>query len=132
MNKTGHVVLFQEEFASWEETLEVFILFRKAEGVGHEANFCQLRGIQVNCFRLEAEASEARAPKLGLKRLSPYDLRHDAALHFLRNSMNPFALQVIMGHSNLETTKHYIALVEVDIREAQKKASPVRRLVGKK
>ncbi len=71
------------------------------------------------------------APKLGLKRLSPYDLRHDAALHFLRNGMNPFALQAIMGHSDLETTKHYIALVEADIREAQEKASPVKKLVGK-
>jgi len=71
------------------------------------------------------------APKLGLKRLSPYDLRHDAAVYFLRNGMNPFALQAIMGHSNLETTKHYIALVEADIREAQEKASPVRRLIGK-
>lgn len=71
------------------------------------------------------------APKLGLKRLSPYDLRHDAALHFLRNGMNPFALQAIMGHSNLETTKHYIALVEADIREAHEAASPVKRLVGK-
>jgi site-specific recombinase XerD len=71
------------------------------------------------------------APKLGLKRLSPYDLRHDAALYFLRNGMNPFALQAIMGHSNLETTKHYIALVEADIREAQEKASPVKKLVGK-
>jgi len=71
------------------------------------------------------------APKLGLKHLSPYDLRHDAAVYFLRNGMNPFALQAIMGHSNLETTKHYIALVEADIREAQEKASPVRRLIGK-
>ncbi len=34
-----------------------------------------------------------------------------------------------MGHSDLETTKHYIALVEADIREAQEKASPVRRLI---
>jgi site-specific recombinase XerD len=71
------------------------------------------------------------APKLGLKRLSPYDLRHDAALYFLRNGMNPFALQAIMGHSDLETTKHYIALVEADIREAQEKTSPVRRLIEK-
>ncbi len=72
------------------------------------------------------------APKLGLKRLSPYDLRHDAALHFLRNGMNPFALQAIMGHSNLETTKHYIALVEADIREAHEAASPVKKLLGSK
>jgi site-specific recombinase XerD len=72
------------------------------------------------------------APKLALKRLSPYDLRHDAALHFLRNGMNPFALQAIMGHSNLETTKHYIALVEADIREAHEAASPVKKLIGSK
>jgi len=36
-----------------------------------------------------------------------------------------------MGHTNLETTKHYIALVEADIREAHETASPVKRLMGK-
>lgn len=72
------------------------------------------------------------APKLGLKRLSPYDLRHDAALHFLRNGMHPFALQTIMGHSNLETTKLYIALAESDIREAHNTASPIKRFLGSK
>jgi site-specific recombinase XerD len=70
------------------------------------------------------------APKLDLKRLSPYDLRHDAALHSLRNGMNPFALQALMGHSDLETTKQYIALLEADIREAHRKASPITKLLG--
>lgn len=46
------------------------------------------------------------------------------------SNLLPFALQAIMGHSDLETTKHYIALVEADIREAQEKASPVKKLVG--
>ncbi|WP_310849650.1 tyrosine-type recombinase/integrase [Acetomicrobium sp.] len=72
------------------------------------------------------------APKLGLKRLSPYGLRHDAALHFLRNGMNPFALQTIMGHSTLDMTKRYIALAESDIREAHETASPVKRFLGSK
>ena len=72
------------------------------------------------------------APKLGLKHLSPYDLRHDAALHFLRNGMNPFALQTIMGHSTLDMTKRYIALAEADIREAHETASPVKRFLGSK
>ena len=69
------------------------------------------------------------APKLGLKRLFPYDLRHDAALHFLRNGMNPFALQAIMGHTTLDMTKRYIALAESDVREAHETASPVKRLL---
>ncbi len=69
------------------------------------------------------------APKLGVKRLAPYDLRHDAALQALRNGMNPFALRALMGHSDLETTQHYVALVEADIQEAHKTASPVANLL---
>ena len=72
------------------------------------------------------------APKLGLKRLSPYDLRHDAALHFLRNGIHPFALQTIMGHSTLDMTKRYIALAEADIREAHETASPIKKFIGNK
>jgi integrase len=51
---------------------------------------------------------------------------------FLGSGISLSALQAIMGHSNLETTKHYIALVEADIRVAQEKASLVRRLLGSK
>ena len=32
MEENGKIVLFNEKFASWEEALEAFILFRKAEG----------------------------------------------------------------------------------------------------
>jgi len=46
------------------------------------------------------------APKLGLKRLSPYDLRHDTAVYFLRNGMNPFALQAIMGLHSASRGRH--------------------------
>jgi site-specific recombinase XerD len=35
-----------------------------------------------------------------------------------------------MGHSDLETTKQYIALLDADIREAHKKASPIKKLLG--
>lgn len=70
------------------------------------------------------------APKLRPKRLSPYDLRHDAALHSLRNGLKPFALQTLMGHSDLEITKHYIALLEAIIREACDKFSPVARFIA--
>jgi len=94
--------------------------------------FANCEGDRLTVSGWRQRLKKVYAPKLGLKRLSPYDLRHDAALHFLRNGMNPFALQAIMGHSDLETTKHYIALVEADIREAQEKASPVKKLLGSK
>jgi len=94
--------------------------------------FANYEGDRLTVSGWRQRLKKVYAPKLGLKRLSPYDLRHDAALHFLRNGMNPFALQAIMGHSDLETTKHYIALLEADIREAQEKASPVKKLLGSK
>ena len=47
--------------------------------------------------------------------LRPYDLLHAFALNFLRNGGNVFALQRIMGHSNLNMTKRYSALTQNDI-----------------
>jgi len=94
--------------------------------------FANYEGDKLTVSGWRQRLKKVYAPKLGLKRLSPYDLRHDAALHFLRNGMHPFALQAMMGHSNLETTKLYIALAESDIREAHDTASPIKRFLGSK
>ncbi|HHZ04194.1 MAG TPA: hypothetical protein GX397_03880, partial [Acetomicrobium hydrogeniformans] len=32
MNQTSRVVLFREVFCSWQDVLEAFVLFKKAEG----------------------------------------------------------------------------------------------------
>jgi len=94
--------------------------------------FANYEGDRLTVSGWRQRLKKVYAPKLGLKRLSPYDLRHDAALHFLRNGMHPFALQAMMGHSNLETTKLYIALAESDIREAHDTASPIKKFIGNK
>jgi len=113
------------------KALQALIAFRPREWET-KLIFANHEGDRLTVSGWRQRLQKNYAPKLGLKHLSPYDLRHDAALHFLRNGMNPFALQTIMGHSDLETTKHYIALVEADIREAQEKASPVKKLLGSK
>jgi len=66
--------------------------------------------------------------KLGLN-VTPYSLRHQFALYFLRNGGNVFALQKIMGHTKLEMTRNYIAVVESDIVGNHEKASPVSNLL---
>jgi integrase/recombinase XerD len=109
------------------KALQVLILSRPKEW-DTTLLFINHEGSRLTTSGWRQRLQKYYAPKLGLKRLSPYDLRYDAALHFLRNGINPFALQAIMGRSNLETTKHYIALVEADIREAHETASPVKRL----
>ena len=69
------------------------------------------------------------APKLGLARLSPYDLRHDAALQAVRGGMSLFALRTMMGHSDIGTTSGYVALAESDIQSAHATNGPLKTLL---
>lgn len=64
--------------------------------------------------------------------ITPYSLRHLFALYFLRNNGNTFALQRIMGHDNLDTTKIYVALAQSDLEEQHELASPVNALFPKR
>lgn len=76
------------------------------------------------------------AAKLG-KTITPYHLRHAAALGMLRRGMNVFALRDIMGHADLSTTQKYLALTLDDLRKAHAESSlvdevaPRRRRVRK-
>lgn len=63
------------------------------------------------------------------RRVRPYDLRHVFALTFLRRGGNAFALQRIMGHRTMDMTRRYVNLVQGDIREMHRQASPVSSLV---
>lgn len=67
--------------------------------------------------------------RLGVK-IKPYDLRHCFALGFLRNGGNVFALQRMMGHTDLSMTRRYIALAQSDLKEQHDAASPLSRLMS--
>ncbi|WP_427365673.1 tyrosine-type recombinase/integrase [Candidatus Caldatribacterium saccharofermentans] len=69
--------------------------------------------------------------KLGY-RITPYDLRHSFAILFLRNGGNVFALQRILGHTDLTMTKRYLALTQRDLREEHGKSTPLHTLVSKR
>ncbi|MDJ0305102.1 tyrosine-type recombinase/integrase [Dehalobacter sp.] len=68
---------------------------------------------------------------IGVK-IRPYDLRHAFALGFLRNGGNALFLQRIMGHTDLNMTKRYVAATDEDLRNALTSASPLARLVKPK
>jgi integrase len=68
--------------------------------------------------------------RIGLPRLSAYDLRHAGALEFLRAGGDALLLQQQMGHSTLAMTRHYLALSDEDLRRAHRLASPVAALLG--
>ncbi|MDI6824719.1 MAG: site-specific integrase [Bacillota bacterium] len=69
--------------------------------------------------------------KLGV-RIRPYDLRHSFATWFLRNGGNALALQRVLGHTTLDTTKRYVHLTEGDLREQHALASPLQALLPKR
>lgn len=53
-----------------------------------------------------------------------HQLRHTFAIEFLRNGGDVFALQEILGHSDLAMTRRYVRLAQVDKERVHKRASP--------
>lgn len=56
--------------------------------------------------------------KAGVEHCTPHTFRRTMALWSLRNGMNIYALQQLMGHSDLTVLMRYLALVENDLKNA--------------
>jgi site-specific recombinase XerD len=63
-------------------------------------------------------------------RCSPHVLRHTFARSFLTNGGDVFSLQRILGHSpsSIQVTRRYVTLLDDDLREVHRLASPADRL----
>lgn len=69
--------------------------------------------------------------QLGVK-IRPYDLRHAFALLYLRNGGHAFALQKMLGHTDMSMTKRYVNLSGDDLQKTHQKASPLNKIIEKK
>lgn len=56
---------------------------------------------------------------------TPHDFRRAFALAMLRNGVDVFALQKLMGHSDLQVLRRYLAQTDQDIQTAHMRGSPV-------
>lgn len=108
------------------ETLAKLISYRFEQFENFLFISCDGRPLNRNSWgiRLRKYCQKAGCPKV-----APYDLRHTFAVQFLKNQGNVFALQEIMGHADISTTKHYIRFAENDIKEQHIKASPINNLI---
>jgi len=61
----------------------------------------------------------------GVEHCHPHRFRHTFAIEYLRSSRDPYALQTLLGHTSMDMTKHYIAIVNEDLIRLQGIASPI-------
>jgi integrase/recombinase XerD len=67
-----------------------------------------------------------RAQSAGLKdEPSLHDFRRAFAINMLRNGVDIFALQKMMGHADLQVLRRYLAQTDQDIQNAHMRGSPV-------
>ena len=65
----------------------------------------------------------------GIDHCHPHTFRRTFALWSLRAGMNIYALQQIMGHSDLQILRRYLALVEEDLLDAHQKHGAVDNML---
>lgn len=78
-------------------------------------------GLLLLCRRLGKRAA--------VENCHPHTFRRTFALWSLRAGMNIYALQQIMGHSDLEVLRRYLALVEEDLEDAHRKHGAVDNML---
>lgn len=66
-----------------------------------------------------------RAEKAGVEYQSPHSFRRLFALTMLRNGIDVFSLQLLMGHADLQMLRRYLKQAGSDLQKAHNQASPV-------
>lgn len=74
-------------------------------------------------FQMLRKAGEG----IGVKKLSPHDLRHTFATHLLGNDADLRSVQLMLGHSDLATTQIYTKVVEKHMKELLRKHHPINQ-----
>ena len=71
---------------------------------------------------------QRRAQKANVDYQSPHSFRRYFALEMLRNGVDVFSLQLLMGHADIQVLRRYLKQVNQDLLEVHRKASPADRI----
>ncbi|MCS7197561.1 MAG: tyrosine-type recombinase/integrase [Candidatus Bipolaricaulota bacterium] len=105
-------------------------LARRTLSLPGDALFCSRKGDPLKRrYLIEIVTNLAKEAGITGVRCSPHTLRHTFATQFIRNGGDPFALQRLLGHSDISTTMIYVHMAGTALREAHAKASPIDRLL---
>ncbi|WP_228469590.1 tyrosine-type recombinase/integrase [Paenibacillus sp. JNUCC31] len=88
--------------------------------------FCTYEGNALN-RHVWGDRLERHSKEIGVH-IRPYDLRHIYALESIRNGSSSFAVQKTLGHTTMEMTKRYVALINDDLKIEHAKTSPLNKI----
>ncbi len=58
----------------------------------------------------------------GIRRVRPHDIRRACATHMLQNGAHPVQVQMLLGHADIGTLRHYLKLTVDDVRRMHKRS----------
>lgn len=115
------------------KTLSKYIRIRKPKIPGEQRLWLGRTGEPLTKWGIILILDEY-AERLGIDRsgIAPHAWRRGFAVEFLRNGGELFALQQILGHTNLEMTRKYVNYLPGDLKKNHTVVSPMDRLHNKR
>lgn len=98
----------------------------KLAGPGNPVLFATKSGRKFRRSDLSAILKKY-AEKAGIKKFSPYTLRHTCATHLLKGKAGIRHIQQLLGHSSVATTQRYTRVEIADLKQVLKRCHPRSR-----
>ena len=101
------------------------ILYREEHGFDQNGFIFEVKGVKMSPRGMQ-HAIKISAERAGIKKsVHVHTLRHTFATHLLENGVDIRKIQLLLGHSNLQTTQIY---TQVSSDEIKKIKSPLDML----
>lgn len=75
--------------------------------------------------RVLARLLKRLGERAGVPDCHPHRFRHTFATNFLRNGGDIYTLKAMLGHTSLDMVMHYLSIIQADVENVHRRASPV-------
>jgi len=107
-----------------QKALWQYLAHREVLNQGPKPLFCTRAGDPMTRENLRTRLHNL-GKRAGVEHVYPHRFRHTFAIQYLRNGGDLFTLQRLLGHSSIESTRHYLYIAQADLEAAHIRASPV-------
>lgn len=114
-----------------KRTLRTYIKKCRTNASDDKYLFCNIEDEQLTTKALQSALYDYNI-KRGVDKTSAHALRHTFAKMYVLNGGDIFRLQRILGHSQLEMTRHYVNLFGADLKKGYDDIVPINNLLEPK